>query len=432
MPVKAVIGAQWGDEGKGGIVDLLAKDADMVIRFSGGNNAGHTVINEQGEFKLHIVPVGILNPNTTCIVGTGTVVHLKTLVDELRELREREISTGNLLISRKAHLVMPWHIWQDEAEEAQRNPQDKIGTTKRGMGPVFADKAARRGLRAGDLLDFDSFVTKFHEIYNEKMHLLSGVYGDFTLVRPYPHQILGQYRAFLDSVRDFIVDTESVTWDALDRGENILLEGAQAVLLGIDHGTYPYVTSSNCGIAQAAEGSGIPPHMINEVIGVVKAYTTRVGAGVFPTRVYGEMDERLREGGDKRGWEYGSTTGRKRRCGWLDLTLLKYAAQLSGFTSLAITKLDVLSNFDRIPFGKGYQCEQDPSEVCTHYYCGFDGAQAVYGRATGWKQDISSARNWEELPSLAQRYVRRIEEAMNAPATLISVGPERDQTIIRT
>ena len=260
MSVKAVIGTQWGDEGKGGIVEWLAQDADMVIRFSGGNNAGHTVINEQGEFKLHIVPVGILNPNTTCIVGTGTVVHLETLVDELRELHERGIPADNLLISRKAHLVMPWHIWQDEAEEAQRNPQDKIGTTKRGMGPVFADKAARRSLRAGDLLDFDSFVIKFREIYDEKIRILDSIYGDFTLVRPYPHQILEQYRAFLDSVGDFITDTELVTWDALDHGKNILLEGAQAVLLGIDHGTYPYVTSSNCGIAQAAEGSGIPPH----------------------------------------------------------------------------------------------------------------------------------------------------------------------------
>lgn len=427
MGVRAVIGTQWGDEGKGGIVDYLAQDADMVIRFSGGNNAGHTVINEQGEFKLHIVPVGIFNPKTTCIIGTGTVVHLETLVDELRELHERGISADNLFISRKAHLVMPWHIWQDEAEEAQRNHQDKIGTTKRGMGPVFADKAARLGLRAGDLLDFDAFEKKFHEIYNEKMRVLSGVYGDFTFVRPYPGQILERYKTLLEDVRDFIVDTESLAWDALDKGQNILLEGAQAVLLGIDHGTYPYVTSSNCGIAQAAEGSGIPPNMINEVIGVVKAYTTRVGAGAFPTKAQDKDDERLRE----QGKEYGATTGRPRMCGWVDLPLLEYAARLNGFTSIVITKLDVLSDFDRIPFGKGYHCEKH-GDSCTNGLCGLEGQKARYGSAKGWKVNIENTRHWDELPDLAQRYVRRIEKAMRCPAQLISVGPERDQIIIRT
>lgn len=425
MSVRAVIGTQWGDEGKGKIVDLLAQDADVVIRFSGGNNAGHSIENEFGKFVVHIIPVGIFNPNTICIVGAGTVVHLETLIDELRELRDLNVRTDNLFISKKAHLVMPWHIWQDQAEEARRNPHDKIGTTNRGMGPVFSDKVARKGLRVGDLLDFDSFRTRFYEIYEEKLLILKHVYGVFTLSFPFPTQILDEFEAFRAEVRDFIIDTEPITWDALGKKKNILLEGAQAILLSIDHGTYPFVTSSNCGAAQAAEGSGIPPNKIDEVIGVVKAYTTRVGAGPFPTRANDFYDERLREAGH----EYGATTGRPRMCGWIDLPLLRYAAQLNGFTSLAITKLDVLSGFSRLEVGTGYICEEH--HPCTDPYCGLGDKLAAYESVSGWRKDLTGLREYDELPPNARAYIALIEGAMACSARYISVGPKREQTIIR-
>lgn len=431
MPVTAVIGAQWGDEGKGKIVDLLAQNANMVIRFSGGNNAGHTVLNELGEFKLHIIPAGIFNSGTRNIIGSGTVVHIPTLLEELKELSEKNISVDNLMISAKAHLVMPWHIWMDEAEEFRRTNAQKIGTTKRGMGPVFADKHARCGLRVGELLNLDYFRKHFEEVYNDKIRLLKYVYGYKQKLTAFS-KLFDEFIAQAKPIKRFIADTERITWDYLDRDLNILLEGAQGVLLDIQHGTYPFCTSSNVGVGAAAEGSGIPPSYINEVIAVVKAYTTRIGPGAFPTRAEAENDEKLRE----LGREYGATTGRPRMCGWIDLPLLGYANHLNGFTSIAVTKLDILSNFDRIFVGTRYferSSESHPyplSHGDPFRVLNIDGIRAEYYEAPGWNIDISDIRDRADLPKEAEHYLRLIEIAAGAKAKFISVGPGREETIV--
>lgn len=426
MSVRVVIGSQWGDEGKGKIVDSLAQGADMVVRFNGGNNAGHTVINEHGEFKLHIVPSGIFNPKTLNVIGAGCAIHAPTFVQEFQDLIKAGIQPTNLFISAKAHLVMPWHVLLDEAQEMKRGKKEQIGTTRRGIGPVFADKYARRGLRAGDLLSPFDFRKRFLEIYDEKRRELVYVY-EYSDKLPSSKKIYEEYMDSAEWLIDFIGDAENIVWEYMDSGRNILLEGAQAVLLGINHGTYPYVSSSDAGVSDAIVGSGVPWNKIDEVIAVVKAYPTRIGTGAFPTKANCRADKLLREAGN----EYGATTGRPRMCGWLDLPLLRYAARLNGFTSFAVTKLDVLSKMSGIKVGTGYTCKDKGVGSCTHAACGLNNQSAILEAVDSWHDagDISSARSREELPKAANAYIDLIEEALQCPPQFISVGPHRDQTI---
>jgi len=432
MPVTAVIGTQWGDEGKGKIVDLLAQDADMVIRFNGGNNAGHTIENEhtkdmpEGVAKLHIVPAGVFNSKTLNVIGAGTAVHIPTLAREISELRSGGLSVDNLIISKKAHLVMPWHVLLDEAEELKRSPRNKIGTTKRGMGPVFSAKHARKGFRAGDLLKAD-FRDRFFDQYNEYELMLQILYRHWDI--PNPSSMYREFMEYAEQIRGLIHNAENEIDAYLNGGSNILLEGAQAVLLDIDHGTYPFCTSSACTIAAASQGSGIPANRIDERIGVVKAYSTRVGPGAFPTRLEGAMDNKLREWGR----EYGATTGRPRACGWLDLPLLSYANRLNDFTSIAVTKIDILDNLQQFYVGVGYKnCSEHEQVVCEDASCGLEeDSQAALRLVDGWNSDITGVTKYSRLPKKARAYVRSIEDAMSTKARFISVGPHRDQTIVR-
>jgi len=426
MSVTAVIGAQWGDEGKGKIVDLLAQDADMVVRFNGGNNAGHTIVNEIGEFKLHIIPAGIFNMQTLNIVGAGCAVHAPTFVQELNELIEAGVQPRNLLVSAKAHLVMPWHVMLDEAQEKKRSRKEELGTTRRGIGPVFSDKYARRGLRAGDLLVPSAFKRKFYDIYDEKKRELVHVY-DYDGKLPSAKKLYDEYMSYALWLADFIEDVEKFIWQYADDGMDILLEGAQAVLLGINHGTYPFVTSSDGGVSDALAGSGLNFKQIDEVIAVVKAYSTRIGAGAFPTKATPQIDELLRTAGN----EYGATTGRPRMCGWLDLPLLRYASRLNGFTSFAVTKLDILNELDEIKVGTGYKCSEKKNTFCKHAQCGLNGRPARLETVDNWHNTkrTSQARHREDLPDAANAYVELIEEVLRCPAKFISVGPHRDSTI---
>ncbi|MDX1608061.1 MAG: adenylosuccinate synthase [Candidatus Spechtbacterales bacterium] len=434
MAVTAVVGAQWGDEGKGKIVDLLAENADLVIRATGGNNAGHTIQNKytkdmkDGVAKLHIVPAGIFNPDTVNIIGAGCALDVPTLAREITELRQEGVAAENLLISRKTHLVMPWHIMLDEAEEKKRSKGKKIGTTKRGMGPVFSAKYARRGLRAGDLL-LSNFERLFIEAFNENRRLLNNIYGAHFYGDS--QKALHEYMQSVKLISDLIGDSEELIAIHRRAGSNILLEGAQGVLLDIDHGTYPFVTSSACGIAGLSQGSGIPPSEITERIAVVKAYSTRVGAGAFPTKLEDELDQRLREFGN----EFGATTGRPRMCGWLDLPLLEYADQLNNFTSLAITKLDILSYMSELHVGVGYaSCSVHSTgraTMCSVPVCGLEGGRAYTQAMKTWTDPLTDITKYRKLPKNTKKYIRTVEEAMNTKARYISVGPHRQQTIKR-
>lgn len=434
MPVTAVIGSQWGDEGKGKIVDFLAQEMDVVVRFSGGPNAGHTIINDKGEFKLHLVPSGIFNPSCECIIGNGVAVDLDILIAEMNELRSKGVSLEKLKISSRAHLILPQHILLDIAQE-QRRGQKEIGTTRRGIGPVFADKAARTGLRVGDLREPDYFREHFLQNYLEKKAILEKVYRQETIWQKFLHRFgarrdeLGPAQALLEKYFDiyqkqifpYICDTEEILWGAIDSEADILLEGAQGTLLDIDFGTYPNVTSSSCNIAGASQGSGIPPSKINRVIGVVKAYTTRVGSKgqPFPTEMQEEEGNTLRE----LAHEYGATTGRPRRLGWLDLMLLRYAHRINNFTYLALTRLDNLSHLAKIPVCVGYVSKGRLSFNLAD-------VEPIYVELPGWQKPIEGCRDFNDLPPEAKNYVEFIEERI-APINLISTGPRREDRIVR-
>jgi len=421
MPVTAVVGSQWGDEGKGKIIDLLAREADMVIRFSGGNNAGHTVINASGEFKLHLVPSGIFNPKTTCIISNGVVLDPAALLTEMGHLRSRQVNLSHLYVSSRAHLIMPYHIVLDQLEERERGGR-KIGTTWKGIGPAYMDKAAREGLRAGDLLDPVSFREKLSVALGKKNKVLAQLYGmaAFRI-----DEIYEPYVEYGRQLAPHITETHLLVHEALARDERVLLEGAQGTLLDLDYGTYPYVTSSSTMAGSACAGAGIPPHKITQVMGVVKAYTTRVGAGPFMTEITDGLGDELRE----RGKEYGTTTGRPRRCGWLDLAALKFTASLNGFTSIALTKLDVLDELETIKVCTGYQWENKtlsfpPADINILEKC-----HPVYEELPGWKQPTTKARRISDLPQNTKAYIARIEEFIGVKVGLISVGPSRDETI---
>lgn len=423
MPVHVVIGAQWGDEGKGKIVDLLSEKMDIVARYQGGPNAGHTVVINGEQIILHQVPVGILRPDTVCIIGNGTVVDPTILMDEIQLLEQRGIRiSGRLLVSHRAHLIMPYHRMLDQAKELSIG-QRKIGTTGRGIGPAYIDKYGRSGIRIVDLLNRDLLRTKLRFHIGEKNKELRRLYQSDELDED---QIIAQYLEFDRKMDDYITDISVYLNDAIRKGKNILAEGAQGTLLDVDFGTYPFVTSSNPIAGGAAVGLGIGPTQITNVIGVIKAYTTRVGEGPFPTEFKDEMGQRIRD----LGFEFGATTGRPRRCGWFDAVIARYAAMINGVDSWAVTKLDVLDSLTEVKICNAYQFG---AKVITHFPAEDwiqEAAKPVYESHLGWQTDISSCRTFGDLPENAQNYLKRVQELTQVPISLISVGSDRNETII--
>ncbi len=423
MTVTAVVGAQYGDEGKGRIIDYLAQEADLVIRFQGGDNAGHTVVNDMGKFALHLIPSGIFNPDTANIIGTGCVVNPLALMEEIASLDEAGVDTRNLWISSRAQMLLPYHREQDELEERAREPGQEIGTTKRGIGPAYVDKMARSGLRLGDLLDSIWLEERLENAVARTNRYMSAL-GASPVDLAAMFNVCQQAR---DALADRIIDTVPVVRTALERDDEVLLEGQLGIMRDLDWGVYPFVTSSNPSAAYAAVGAGMPMHAIQRVIGIAKAYSTAVGTGPFPTELENGSGQRLREVGG----EYGATTGRPRRCGWLDLVPLRFGSWLNGLTDLAITKVDILDEFESI-------------RVCTHYELP-DGRQEAdyipdtalltqvkpcYREFAGWQESTTECRTMAELPSRAREFLAFIQDSVNLPIPLIGVGPERSQIVV--
>jgi adenylosuccinate synthase len=422
MPGTAIVGAQWGDEGKGKVTDLLAERADVVVRFQGGNNAGHTIVRDGEEFKLHLIPSGILYPDKLCVVGNGVVIDPKVMIGELDGLRRRGISDANLKISANAHLIMPYHVLLDTAGEAKLGKLE-IGTTKRGIGPCYADKAARLGIRVQDLLDAKILRKKIMAALEPKQQSLRPFARDPRLDL---HAMTEEYLRYGHRLEPHIADTSRLCWEALDAGKEVIFEGAQGTLLDLDHGTYPFVTSSNPVAGAACVGAGVSPADLDEVWGVAKAYATRVGSGPFPTELDEELGALLRE----RGGERGTTTGRDRRTGWLDLVALRYAARLNGLTALAITKLDVLAGIDPIRAAVSYRSSEGAVlDEFPYHQSILHGAQATYEELPGFEGEIGSCRSLADLPAAARDYLDFVAEHVGVPVRLIGVGPGRDQVI---
>ena len=424
MPVVAVIGAQWGDEGKGHIVDLLAARARLVIRYGGGNNAGHTVVNERGTFKLHIVPSGIFDPSTVNLIGSGMVVDPAVLLKELEELERQGISTAKLFISERAHVIMPYHVLQDQYEETLRG-DSKIGTTGRGIGPAYADKMARTGIRMADLLHEETLLSRLRQVLDIKNKLLAGVYGAPALSL---HETYLRYLDYGRKLADHVTDMHPIVQHALDKDLPILLEGAQGALLDVDYGTYPFVTSSPPGAAGACQGAGIGPTALSTVAGVYKAYATRVGEGPFPTEVSGAEADMLRQIGTP--WaEVGTTTGRLRRVGWFDAVLARYAARINGVDTMIVTKLDVLDQMPTIKICTGYRLHDTVLDFPPTNIATLARVEPIYEEMSGWQQPTTGARRFDQLPAEAQNYVARLCELTGARIGMVSVGPGREQII---
>jgi adenylosuccinate synthase len=417
-----VIGAQWGDEGKGKITDLLSKSADVVVRYQGGVNAGHTVVVQGQTFKLHLIPSGILYPETKCIIGCGTVIDPKVLIEELDRLVALNIPTDKLLISQTAHVTMPYHRLIDIASEEVRGTH-KIGTTGRGIGPTYMDKSDRIGIRVQDLMDADSFRAQMIWTIAQKNEILEKLYNLPPLD---PEQVVTEYLGYAERLRPHIVNTSIEIYDAVRRRRNILFEGAQGTLLDLDHGTYPYVTSSNPIAGGACIGTGIGPTTIDRVIGVAKAYTTRVGEGPFPT----ELDDHSGDLLGERGAEFGTTTGRKRRCGWFDGVIGRYAVRINGMDCMAITKLDVLDEFDEIQVCVAYEINGKQTTDFPDSARDFAKCVPIYKTLPGWKQNTAECRSLEDLPKAALNYLKFLADLMEVPISIVSLGPSRDQTII--
>jgi adenylosuccinate synthase len=422
MPGLVIVGAQWGDEGKGKVTDLLAERADVVVRFQGGNNAGHTIVRDGEEFKLHLIPSGILHPGTLCAIGNGVVIDPKVLTDEIESLKRRGVPAANLRISSNAHMIMPYHVLLDTAGEAQLGSR-KIGTTKRGIGPCYADKSARLGIRVQDLLDEKILRKKIMAAMEPKRQLLRPHAKDPELDL---HSMTEEYVTYGHRLEHYIADTAKLCWDSLDAGRSVLFEGAQGALLDLDHGTYPFVTSSNPIAGSACVGAGVGPTDIDDVWGITKSYSTRVGSGPFPTELEDEVGERLRVNGH----EFGTTTGRPRRCGWLDLVALKYAVRLNGMTGLVITKLDVLTGIGPIRVATRYRHPEGATfDDFPYHRSVLHRAIAEYDEMPGFDEDITGARSLDDLPAAARDYLTYISDFVGVPITVVGVGPGRDQVI---
>ncbi len=421
MSTVVVVGTQWGDEGKGKITDFLAEKAEVVARYQGGNNAGHTIVFGGTRYKLHMIPSGIFYKDKVCVLGNGMVINPEALVKELDYLHEHGISADNLRISDRAHLIMPYHIKLDKAEEARKG-SGKIGTTGKGIGPAYMDKAARVGIRVGDLLYPDQFAEKLRRNLEEKNRLLEKLYqtDGFTF-----EEVYETYMKCAERIRPYVTDTSVVLNDAIDQGRRVLFEGAQGVMLDIDQGTYPFVTSSNPVAGGVCIGSGVGPTKIHHVVGVAKAYTTRVGDGPFPTELHNEIGDQIREVGR----EYGTTTGRPRRVGWFDSVVVRHARRVSGITGLSLNSLDVLTGLDTVKICTAYEYEGKRIENYPASLEVLAKCKPVYEELPGWKEDITGARSLHDLPIETQHYVERITQLTGIPLSIFSVGPGRDQTI---
>lgn len=420
----AVVGTQWGDEGKGKIVDLYTEQADVVARFQGGNNAGHTLVVKGRKTILHLIPSGILHNHKICIIGNGVVFDPKVFLQEVDELNEACLfpSSTKLYISEKAHVIMPYHRSIDQARETH-NAGKKIGTTGRGIGPAYEDKVARTGIRVGDLYETDLFREKLRQSLEEKNFLLKNYFGAEPLNA---ETIADEYLAFAEKIKPYVADTSLILDREIKKGKKVLFEGAQGCHLDVDHGTYPYVTSSNTVSGNAACGSGIGPGSISNVVGICKAYTTRVGEGPFPTELKDAIGDHLQ----KVGQEFGATTGRKRRCGWLDMVLVRHAVRVSGISTLAITKLDILTGLDKLRICVGYKSAQGEfTEAAPASMKVFSSCEPVYEEFDGWQEDILGAQKISDLPANAQKYLQRLKELSGAGIALVSVGAGREETI---
>lgn len=420
MSSHVVVGTQWGDEGKGKIVDVLAEKADMIVRFQGGDNAGHTVIVNGDKHVLHLLPSGVLHPSATCVIGPGVVCNPFVLLKEMETLKQGGLTCDHIVISDRAHMLMPYHCYQDELEEKHSN--NKIGTTKRGIGPCYADKYARRGIRFHEFIDFENFKVRLKECLDFKNQLFTKIYDGEAMDYD---QMVKEFEAIYDQIVPMIKETTHMVNEALDQGKNVLFEGAQACMLDINYGTYPYVTSSSPTSAGVTTGAAVAPSKLQSVIGVVKAYSTRVGEGPFVTELLDEQGDWIRD----KGFEFGATTGRPRRCGWLDLLVVKHAYMLNGLTDIVLTKIDVLSGLDQIQVCVGYEIDgeeynyipSDQSEVAK--------AKPIYKTFNGWKEDISIMSTYEELPENCKKYIQFIEDFTGVRVSMISVGPDRVNNI---
>ncbi len=423
MPGLVLLGAQWGDEGKGKVTDYLAERASMVVRYQGGNNAGHTVVVGDEEFKLRLIPSGILYPDTTCVIGNGVVIDPRVLLKELAYLQEKGVDTSNLRISERAHVIMPYHVLIDTLDEEAKGDK-KIGTTKNGIGPCYMDKSARIGIRIADLVDREEFAERLQNVLAIKNNLLVKLYG----AEPMEFEPLyEEYCGYADQLRQYVTDTSLLIDNTLKEGKNVVFEGAQGTLLDLDHGTYPYVTSSNPIASSACVGAGVGPINITQVLGIVKAYTTRVGEGPFPTELSDEIGQALQA----KGHEFGTVTGRARRCGWIDMVMLRYAIRLSGITAIALMKLDVLDELETIKICTHYEMDGQRVDAFPTSLKKLGQCQPVYEELPGWQCDTSKATTFEELPENAQKYINRIEELTGVKVKIVAVGPKRSETIIR-
>jgi len=423
MPNIVVVGTQWGDEGKGKVVDVITPHVNVVVRFQGGNNAGHTVVVGRERFILHTIPSGILHANCRCVIGCGVVVDPASLIEEMESLVQRGVTLdGNLFISKNAHLIMPYHPVLDRASEAMLGPR-RIGTTGKGVGPAYVDKAARVGIRMADLLDERLFREKLETNLVQKNRLLREIYGAQTFR---VDEILNPYLRYAGWLAPYITDTPLLLSRWIESGYHVLFEGAQATMLDIDHGTYPFITSSSTTAGGAATGTGVPPTRIHGVLGVAKAYTTRVGGGPFPTEMHGAVGEHIRA----RGNEYGSTTGRPRRCGWFDAVVLRYAVRINGLDTVALTKLDVLDQSETIKICTGYRYRGDVLTDFPEEESALAAVEPVYEEASGWMSSTTGAKSEADLPAKARQYLDRLEELIGVPFCLISTGAQRAETIL--
>ena len=426
MSTLIVVGSQWGDEGKGKITDLLSEEADIIVRYQGGCNAGHTVVKGDEQYIFHLIPSGILHQGVKCLIGSGVVIDPESLLQEIENLRKKNIEIDdNLFIDFKAHVVLPYHKTLDEIKEMKRG-KDKIGTTKRGIGPAYADKIARTGIRMIDLIDEKFLPKKLENNLNEKDTIFEKLYG-LKISNQEKKDVLKKYMKYGQLLKKYVTDVSLYLNQAIDENKKILFEGAQGTLLDVDHGTFPYVTSSNPIAGGACIGTGVGPTKIDRVMGITKAYTTRVGRGPFPTELKGELGEYIRQ----KGGEFGATTGRPRRCGWFDAVLVNYAIRINGMDSMVLTKIDVLSDFDKIKICTSYKCNEETIKEFPVNLETLQNCIPVYEEMEGWKGDISRITKYEDLPQQLKAYVSRIEELVKTKVVIVSVGPKRSQTIIR-